>query len=106
MRDNFLEIEVFWGSNDMTVLKEVASVGLENLIGNMGGLLNLWVGITFITLIELIECFLKLLPGHRDYTVQPRTSENELDKKNTVEKNKNNMSPPTEYWQYGVKTST
>lgn len=33
----------------------------ENFIGNMGGILNLWIGISFITVIELIELMMNIV---------------------------------------------
>ena len=51
----------------ITVSQEVAVVTLGNFIGNLGGILNLWVGLSFITIIELVEMFINISEKVRNY---------------------------------------
>ena len=51
--------------------KEVPLVGLEQVIGNVGGILNLWVGITFLTVIEIAEIVIKYASGISDAKEEP-----------------------------------
>jgi hypothetical protein len=51
-------INVYYSDLKYTVLKQIAKMSLIDLISNLGGLLGLFVGISFLTLIEIIEvCF-------------------------------------------------
>ena len=52
---NFLQLNVIWQADTAIVFKEHASLTAESLIGTLGGILNLWVGVSFITVIELCE---------------------------------------------------
>ena len=52
---NFLQLNVIWQTDTAIVFKEQASLTAESLIGTLGGILNLWVGMSFITVIELCE---------------------------------------------------
>ena len=40
---------------------DMPAVTLENFIGSLGGILNLWVGLSFITIVEVIELVIKVL---------------------------------------------
>ena len=60
IRQNFLRLDVLWRRSTMTVYRKEASVGVETLIGNIGGVLNLWIGITFVTIMEVIEMFVNM----------------------------------------------
>ena len=42
------------------IYTDVASMGLEVLIGTLGGILNLWIGVTFITVVELVDLVIKI----------------------------------------------
>lgn len=58
IRDNFLQVNIVWHVRNVTHLKETSFWTAENLIGTLGGVLNLWVGISFVTVIEILEMFL------------------------------------------------
>ena len=61
IRSNFLQVNVIWRESSLTVLREHEALGVEALIGNLGGMLNLWVGISFVTAIELVEMCINCL---------------------------------------------
>ena len=44
----------------LTIYSDVPSVTLDSFFGTMGGVLNLWIGVTFFTLIELFDLVYKL----------------------------------------------
>ena len=50
-------------SSRLTVLEDKPALGLESLLGTMGGTLNLWIGISFVTVIEIIDMLLTLILG-------------------------------------------
>ena len=49
------------GMVGVLVYEDLPVVTLENLIGNLGGILNLWVGLSFITIVEVIELCIKII---------------------------------------------
>ena len=56
-------------SRRVTVLQDKPALGLESLLGTMGGTLNLWIGISFITLIEIIDLIFNVI---LHYTLKPK----------------------------------
>ena len=52
---NFLEISVLLDAEQTTLMEDYPVLSLESLFGNMGGILNLWVGITFVTAVEIMD---------------------------------------------------
>jgi hypothetical protein len=55
IRENFLQLNIYF--EDGSVLQQIQQPAItrDTLFGSIGGNLNLWIGITFFTLIELIE---------------------------------------------------
>ena len=93
IRNNFLQVNVIWRSDEITRMSEVPSIELEGLIGNLGGVLNLWVGISFVTAIEIFEMFINLCS--RLFTRRP----NHVD----VKKNTSGKPPqPIQAWSSGL----
>ena len=45
----------------VTIYDEVPTVTFSALLGALGGILNLWIGITFFTFIEVIELVYNLI---------------------------------------------
>ena len=52
---NFLEISVLLDAEQTTLMEDYPVLSLESLFGNMGGILNLWIGITFVTAVEIMD---------------------------------------------------
>ncbi len=55
IKDNFLLVNVQMHGKRVIEYRDKAVVSLDGLLGSIGGTLNLWIGITFVTLIELCE---------------------------------------------------
>ena len=65
MSRNFAQLNVYFDKAMVTELKDEESITVPTLLANVGGSLNLWIGITFCTLIELIDLIYRLLcQGH------------------------------------------
>ena len=47
--------------NGIKEYHDVPAVTLENFAGNFGGILNLWIGLSFVTLIELCELVINII---------------------------------------------
>ncbi len=71
IRRNFLQLNVILDGKETTKMVDKPAISPEALFGNVGGILNLWIGITFITVIEVIDLVLVLLAGRRQH--QDRT---------------------------------
>ena len=62
IRNNFLLLEVVMShTQSVTQFTDAPAVTLENFIGSLGGILNLWVGLSFVTIIELLELLTKVV---------------------------------------------
>jgi hypothetical protein len=62
---NFAEIKVLNYQRTYFHYTETPLISPEALFGNLGGILNLWAGITFITIIEIIEFVHRLSEGKK-----------------------------------------
>ena len=51
---NFIKLNIVT-ENKKLLYTSRRMLSVETVMGTVGGILNLWVGITFITLVELIE---------------------------------------------------
>ena len=60
---NFLQVNVLMENERVMLLKDVEKISWESMFGSLGGLMNLWIGITFFTLIELVELVFSLFRG-------------------------------------------
>ena len=60
---NVFQVKVMFESSRLTVLEDKPALTMESLLGTMGGTLNLWIGISFVTIIELIDMLLTLILG-------------------------------------------
>jgi hypothetical protein len=58
---NFAQVRILNHQNSYFHYKETPLVSREALFGNVGGLMNLWVGITFIVIIEIIDAIYQLV---------------------------------------------
>lgn len=61
IKRNFLQINVLLDNTELKLVKETEVFEPVNLIANIGGMLNLWIGVTYITLFELGELLWRLL---------------------------------------------
>ena len=63
---NFLEISILLDAEQTTMMEDYPVLSLESLFGNMGGILNLWVGITFVTAVEIMDLLYVCLSNKKD----------------------------------------
>ena len=56
IEQNFLQLSVLLDP-DVTVFSHQEALTLESMMGSMGGILNIWVGITFVTIVEILDFF-------------------------------------------------
>jgi hypothetical protein len=54
IQNNFLHLSVLLDP-DLTISTDRESISIDSVMGSMGGVLNLWVGITFITVMEVVD---------------------------------------------------
>ena len=55
IRRNFLEISVLLQAEQTIMMEDYPVLCLESLFGNVGGILNMWVGISFVTAVEIMD---------------------------------------------------
>ncbi len=79
IKDNFLQIIVIFDSDIITSLIDKPAVTIESLIGSMGGTLNLWIGISFVTIVEVIEVIFSLC-RLVVYAIKEKKDKNRLNK--------------------------
>ena len=62
IKKNFVKIQVVTSNvNGVMEYQDVPAVNFESFIGSLGGILNLWIGLSFITVIEVIELAINLV---------------------------------------------
>ena len=61
IQDNFAKIDVFLASLTVFTMIDSAKMSVTDLFSSLGGTLNLYSGITFVVIIELIELFYMLI---------------------------------------------
>ncbi len=70
---NFVHVTIYYPFAGVTNVTELPALSIETLGGAIGGVLNLWVGFTLFTLIEIIDFLGKvlwnMLRGNRNQNV-------------------------------------
>ena len=61
VEDNFLKIDFALSINPFREFVEVAEFSLFAFLGSLGGILNLWTGITVVVLVEFIEIIFNII---------------------------------------------
>ncbi|XP_033110759.1 acid-sensing ion channel 4-A-like [Anneissia japonica] len=61
IRNNFAKINIYYEIKQYDSIKQVALDSFLSLISNIGGHLGLWIGMSTLTILELIECFYDIL---------------------------------------------
>ena len=61
IQDNFAKIDVFLASLTVFTMIDSAKMSVTDLFSSLGGTLNLYSGITFVVIIELIELFYMII---------------------------------------------
>ena len=76
--DDPLSLEVYGKKFEKKIVEQVKSMTFDQLLGNVGGLLGLWLGASMLTILEILELLADLLfcscswlsPKKRDNLVQ------------------------------------
>ncbi|CAF3071871.1 unnamed protein product [Rotaria sp. Silwood2] len=58
---NYVALEVVSESARMEILTDTASIGPVDLLSNIGGQTGLWIGISFLSLMEITEMLYRLI---------------------------------------------
>ncbi|ELT96176.1 hypothetical protein CAPTEDRAFT_185972 [Capitella teleta] len=58
---NFAQLRIMNHQNDYYHYVETPLISREAMFGNVGGLMNLWAGITFITIVEILDFMYQLI---------------------------------------------
>ena len=58
--DNFLRVKIYYDELNLQKIEESTYYGLESLIGDIGGQLGLWVGISILSIAEFGELLINL----------------------------------------------
>ena len=61
IEDNFAKVSVFFTSTNVVAIEDKRSMSLTTLFAGLGGTLNLYSGISFIIIVELIDLFYRIL---------------------------------------------
>ena len=61
VRGNFVKISMTMKGSRYTELKDIVKTDLPGLMSQLGGILNLYSGITVFFIIEILECFYRIL---------------------------------------------
>lgn len=61
LKKSVLSFRVFYDELSYTQINQQPLVLLTNLISNIGGILGLFLGVSFLTIIEFLDIFLEIL---------------------------------------------
>ncbi len=66
---NFIQVHVKMDSDLLVKYVEKEALSWESFVGGLGGLLNLWTGISFFAILEIVELVYRLVwPSEQDKT--------------------------------------
>lgn len=60
LRDNMMQISVYYSNLGYESYEEVANMSVLDLISNFGGTLGLFLGMSFLSLVEIIDVLLQI----------------------------------------------
>ena len=61
MRSGYTKVRIYNDNFEYTLIEQLGKISIENLIGNVGGVLGLLVGASLISLVEILELLVVLL---------------------------------------------
>lgn len=61
IEDNFLQVTVTMSDRSVSMITDILAMSWDTMASNLGGSLNLWLGISVLTAAEIIELFYSLL---------------------------------------------
>jgi len=60
LQKNFLQLSITM-ADTITIDQDKPAIKIETIFGSLGGILNLWIGFTFITIMEFVDLFLTIV---------------------------------------------
>jgi hypothetical protein len=64
IQNNYVAVDVVCETTVVETYTESASITIVDLISNVGGQTGLWIGISFLSLMEIVEMFYRLIRYH------------------------------------------
>ncbi|KAH9505474.1 hypothetical protein Btru_057410 [Bulinus truncatus] len=61
LRDNFVGVRIYYESMYSTQLTDVAEVNLAAFLSNLGGCVGLWIGVSVLSIVELLHLFADII---------------------------------------------
>ena len=61
IRSNFSKVIMYYAEWTYKAYKDTPKYTLQSMVGNVGGALNLWAGITVVVAVEVLELILRML---------------------------------------------
>ena len=92
IKDNFMELNIYFQEESLLIQNERPAITRDALFGSIGGNFNLWIGITFFTLIELFELLYDLVLlscKKKSSIVEVKPKQTDIDKDLTQDSNHN-----------------
>ena len=74
IRRNFLKVKIFFGRDNVMLIRDMPIYTAASMSGSLGGILNLWIGISFVTVVEVVELFYHLIKVLLERDRTPTTS--------------------------------
>ena len=61
LKNTVVSFRVFYDDLSYTKISQQPQISLNILISNIGGLLGLFLGVSFLTMVEILESFLEII---------------------------------------------
>ncbi|XP_031558143.1 FMRFamide-activated amiloride-sensitive sodium channel-like, partial [Actinia tenebrosa] len=58
IRDNLIELHVYYADLDYAHVEETPKYEFQDIISNVGGQLGMWIGVSALSIAEVIELFI------------------------------------------------
>ena len=64
VRHNYLKVQVYFSTNSVTTIEEKPEYTWDQYLASLGGALSLYLGISLVSVFELLDFLIKLLIKH------------------------------------------
>lgn len=64
LEKNYISLDILPETTRVEIYSQTASIGPVDLLSNVGGQTGLWIGLSFLSLVEIIEMIFRLLRFH------------------------------------------
>ena len=71
LAQNMAKVDLFFGSSSITNVEEVVAYDFDNLLGDVGGVMGLFLGASIFTTMEFIMLFLNILTNFYEWKIRP-----------------------------------